>query len=227
MEMVELTIQRRDGTGKGAAGRLRRAGHVPAVLYGVGTPETIAVSPRDVLRLIHGHEGSTRLLKVAFPGSSESKMAIIRDMQFDPVSENLIHVDLQEVAMDRPIQVSVAVHHVGEPVGVRENQGILEMILREVQVSCLPANIPDVLEADVSALHINEALTVKDLKVPEGVRILNDPNQAVVMVAPPMAEEAAVAGAPTAVAGAEPEVLTERKPREAAAEGEKAGDKKK
>ena len=130
--------------------------------------------------------------------------------------------------MDRPIQVSVAVHHVGEPVGVRENQGILEMILREVQVSCLPANIPDVLEADVSALHINEALTVKDLKVPEGVRILNDPNQAVVMVAPPMAEEAAVAGAPTAVAGAEPEVLTERKPREAAAaEGEKAGDKKK
>jgi large subunit ribosomal protein L25 len=227
MEMVELTIQKRDGTGKGAAGRLRRAGHVPAVLYGVGTPESIAVSPRDVLRLIHGHEGSTRLLKVAFPGSSESKMAIIRDMQFDPVSENLIHVDLQEVAMDRPIQVSVAVHHVGEPVGVRENQGILEMILREVQVSCLPANIPDVLEADVSGLHINEALTVKDLVAPEGVRILNDPNQAVVMVAPPIAEEAAVPGAPTAVAGPEPEVLTERKPREAAPEGEKAGDKKK
>jgi large subunit ribosomal protein L25 len=129
--------------------------------------------------------------------------------------------------MDRPIQVSVAVHHVGEPIGVRENQGILEMILREVQVSCLPANIPDVLEADVSGLHINEALTVKDLTVPEGVRILNDPNQAVVMVAPPMAEEAAVAGAPTPAGGAEPEVLTERKPREGAAEGEKAGDKKK
>jgi large subunit ribosomal protein L25 len=121
----------------------------------------------------------------------------------------------------------VAVHHVGDPVGVRENQGILEMILREVQVSCLPANIPDVLEADVSGLHINEALTVKDLVAPEGVRILNDPNQAVVMVAPPIAEEAAVPGAPTAVAGAEPEVLTERKPREAAPEGEKAGDKKK
>ena len=95
-----------------------------------------------MLRLIHGHEGSTRLLKVAFPGSSESKMAIIRDMQFDPVSENLIHVDLQEVAMDRAIQVSVAVHHVGEPVGVKENQGILEMILREVQVSCSPRQHP-------------------------------------------------------------------------------------
>ncbi len=85
-----------------------------------------------------------------------------------PVSENLIHVDLQEVAMDRPIQVSVAVHHVGEPVGVRENQGILEMILREVQVSCLPANIPDVLEADVSGLHIDDVLTVKDLNGARG-----------------------------------------------------------
>ena len=76
MEMVELTIQKREGTGKGSAGRLRRAGHVPAVLYGVGTPETIAVSPRDVLRLIHGHEGSTRLLKVAFPGSSMRRISV-------------------------------------------------------------------------------------------------------------------------------------------------------
>ena len=227
MEMVELTIQKRDGTGKGSARRLRRAGHVPAILYGVATPESIAVSPRDVLRLIHGHEGSTRLLKVAFPGSSESKMAIIRDIQFDPVSESLIHVDLQEVAMDRPIQVSVAVHHVGEAIGVKENQGILEMILREVQVSCLPANIPEVLEADVSGLHINEVLAVKDLKAPEGVRILNDPNQAVVMVAPPMAEETPAGAAPVAAGGAEPEVLTERKPKEGAAEGEKGGDKKK
>src|SRR5262245_2851505 len=228
MEMVELTIQKREGTGKGPARRLRRAGHVPAVLYGVASPETIAVSPRDVLRLIHGHEGSTRLLKVIFSGSSVSKMAIIRDIQFDPVSENLIHVDLQEVAMDRPIQVSVAVHHVGEAIGVKENQGILEMLLREVQVSCLPGNIPEVLEADVSGLHINEVLAVKDLKVPEGVRILNDPTQAVVMVAPPMAEEAAAGAAPVAAVGAaEPEVLTERKPKEGAAEGEKGGDKKK
>ena len=126
-----------------------------------------------------------------------------------------------------PIQVSVAVHHVGEAVGVRENQGILEMVLREVQVSCLPGNIPEVLEADVTGLHINEALAVKDLKAPEGVRILNDPNQAGVMGAPPMAEETPAGGAPVAAGAAEPEVLTERKPREGAAEGEKGGDKKK
>jgi len=224
MDMRELTIVKRDGTGKGAAKRLRRAGRVPAILYGVSSPVNIAVAPRDIFRLIHGHEGSTQLLKVSFPDSAESTMAIIRDLQFNPVSEDLIHVDLQEVAMDRAIQVSVAVHHVGEPIGVRENQGILEMILREVQVSCLPGNIPELLEADVSGMHINDVLTVRDLKVPEGVRILTDPNQAVVTVAAPAVEEAGVPGAPTAAAGpAEPEVLTERKPKEEP----EGGDKKK
>ena len=227
MEMRELTIQRRDGTGKGAAKRLRRAGHVPAILYGGTSPLNVAVAPRDVFRLIHGHEGSTQLLKVSFADSGDSMMAIIRSMQFDPVSEDLIHVDLQEVAMDRPIQVSVAVHHVGEAIGVRESQGILEMILREVQVSCLPANIPEVLEADVTPLGINAVLTVKDLKVPEGVRILNDPNQAVVTVAPPAAEEAAAVAAPAAGTSAEPEVLTERKPKEEEGDKDKGGEKKK
>jgi len=221
MDMRDLSIQTRDGIGKGAAKRLRRAGRVPAILYGGASPVNIAVAPRDILRLIHGHEGSTQLLKVSFGESSEPRMAIIRDLQFDPVSEDLIHVDLQEVAMDRPIQVSVAIHHVGDAIGVRENQGILEMILREVQVSCLPGNIPGVLEADVSGLHINDVLTVRDLKVPEGVRVLTDPGQAVVTVAPPAVEEAAAAAA-VATAAAEPEVLSERKPKE-----EAEGDKKK
>ena len=216
MEMRELSIHKREGVGKGQAKRLRRAGRVPAILYGVSPPVNIAVAPRDIYRLIHGREGSTQLLRVSFADSGESRMAIIRDIQYDPVSEDLVHVDFQEVAMDRPIQVSVAVHHVGDAVGVKDTSGILEMILREVQVSCLPANIPQVLEADVTSLAIGDVLTVKDLKAPAGVRILNDPNQAVATVAPPAAEEVA---APTAVAEvaatpAEPEVLTERKPKE-------------
>src|SRR5262245_2633029 len=98
MEIRELTIGRRDGTGKAAAKRLRRSGQVPAILYGGASPVNIAVAPRDVLRLIHGHEGSTQLLRVSFADSGEGRMAIFRDMQFDPVSENLIHVDIQEVA---------------------------------------------------------------------------------------------------------------------------------
>jgi large subunit ribosomal protein L25 len=231
MEMRELTIRKRDGIGKGPAKRLRRAGQVPAILYGGASPVNVAVAPKDIFRLIHGHEGSTQLFRVTFEGMKDGKMVIIRDMQFDPVSEDLIHVDLQEVAMDRAIQVTVAVHHVGEAVGVRDTLGILEMVLREVRVSCLPGNIPELLEADVSNLAIHDVLTVKDLKVPEGVRILNDPNQAVVTVAPPAAEEVVAPIAATAeVAPAEPEVLTERKPKEEAAEGEskeKGGAEKK
>jgi len=227
MEMRELTIQKRAGVGKGEAKRLRRAGQVPAILYGVAEPMNIAVQPKDIYRLIHGHEGSTQLLRVSFADSGEARMAIIRDLQYDPVSENLVHVDFQEVAMDRPIQVSVAVRHVGEAVGVKDTFGILEMILREVQVSCLPGNIPPVLEADVTKLAIGDVLTVKDLVAPEGVRILNDPNQAVATVAPPAAEEAvaATAAVETAAAPAEPEVLTERKPKDEA--DEKREEKKK
>ena len=222
MEMRELTIRKREGQGKGPARRLRRAGQVPAILYGGPSPISVAVDPLDIFKIIHGREGSTQLLKITLEGAPGTRMAIIRDLQLDPVTEDLVHVDLQEVAMDKAIQVSVAVHHVGEAVGVRETFGILEMILREVQVSCLPSKIPEFLEVDVSGLAIGDVFTVKDLRVPEGVRILNDPNQAVVTVAPPAAEEVAAPVAAVAeVAPAEPEVLTERKPKEEvpAAEG--------
>ncbi len=228
MEIRELTVTPREGVGKSVARRLRRSGKTPGILYGGPTPINIAVDPREVFRIIHGHEGSTQLLRVTFAGSKDSRMVILRDLQLDPVSENLVHVDLQEVNMDKPIQVTVALRHVGEPVGVRDTQGILEMVLREVQVSCLPANIPEDIKADVSNLAIGDVLTVADLAVPEGVRVLTDRAQAVATVAPPAVEEvaatvAAVAGA-VAGAPAEPEVLTERKPKEEPESDEK--DKK-
>ena len=232
MEIRELTVTPREGVGKSVARRLRRSGKTPGILYGGPTPINIAVDPREVFRIIHGHEGSTQLLRVTFAGSKDSRMVILRDLQLDPVSENLVHVDLQEVNMDKPIQVTVALRHVGEPVGVRDTQGILEMVLREIQVSCLPANIPEDIKADVSNLAIGDVLTVADLAVPEGVRVLTDRAQAVATVAPPAAEEvvapvAVVAGA-VAAAPAEPEVLTERKPKEEpeAEEKDKKGKKK-
>jgi large subunit ribosomal protein L25 len=230
MEMRALTIEKRVGTGKGAAKRLRRTGRVPAILYGAGTPVNIAVNPKDIFRLIHGHEGGTQLLQVAFAESPDKRMAIIRDMQVDPVTEDLVHVDLQEVAMDKPIQVTVPLRHVGEPVGVRDAKGILEMILREVQVSCLPASIPESFTADVSELGIHDVFTVGQLVAPEGVRILTDASQAVATVAPPMAEEVAVPAVATgavAATPAEPEVLTERKPKEEAADEKEKDTKKK
>jgi large subunit ribosomal protein L25 len=215
MEIRELTIQRREGTGKQRARRLRREGRVPAIMYGGGEPVTIAVDPREIARIMHGHEGGTQLLRVSLSDSGDSRMVIIRDMQLDPVSERIIHVDLQEVRMDRAIQVAVPLRHVGEPIGVKEAKGILEMILREVQVSCLPGAIPEMIDANVTGLGIHDVLTVGDLVVPAGVRILTDPGQAVATVAPPMAEEvvAAPVAAPVATE-AEPEVLTERKPKD-------------
>ena len=140
-------------------------------------------------------------------------MAIIRAMQFDPVTERLLHVDLQEVSPDKPITVRVAVHPVGEAVGVRDTLGILNLVLHELMVSCLPAAIPERIDADVSNLAIGDVLTIANLTAPAGVRILNDPGQAVATVSPPMAEEV-VAPAATAAVTAEPEVLTERKPKE-------------
>src|ERR1051326_319878 len=218
MQMQELTVTARDGRGKRAAKRLRREGRIPAVLYGGTAPQSISVDPKAVLKMIHGHEGTTQLLTLKFDGGADgARMAIIRDMQFDPVSEDLLHVDLQEVSADRAITVRVAVHPIGEAIGVRDTKGILSLVLHELEISCLPTNIPERIDANVADLAIGDVLTVRDLVAPEGVKILNDPGQAIATVSPPMAEEVAapVAVAATAAATTEPEVLTERKPKEA------------
>jgi large subunit ribosomal protein L25 len=225
MTRQELTIKRREGTGKSVVRKLRRAGVIPAILYGGAKPQTITVDPRAVLRIIHGHEGSTQLLTLKFDGDSASLMAIIRDMQFDPVSDALLHVDLQEVSADRAITVRVAIHPIGEAIGVKDTKGILSLVMHEVEVSCLPTSIPERIDADVSNLAIGDVLTVADLRPPEGVRITNDPGQAVATVSPPMAEEVAAPAATAAVTPAEPEVLTERKPKDDAAPAEEAGKK--
>jgi len=229
MEMQELTITRREATGKQVAKRLRRAGAVPAILYGGAKAEPITVDPKAVLRMIHGREGTTQLLALKFDGetSGGARMAIIRDLQFDPVSEDLLHVDLQEVAADRAITVRVAVRPVGEAAGVREQKGILNLVLHELEVSCLPAAIPQRIDADVSALMIGDVLTVAALLAPEGVRILTPAAQAVATVVPPMAEEVAVPAVPAAAAVTEPEVLTERKPKEEEAAAPEEGKKPK
>ena len=211
MEIRELSASRRQETGKGGAKRLRREGRVPAVLYGTSGSSSITLDPKAVLRLL-GLSGGTSLLNLRLVDGDEAlRTVIIRDLQFDPVSEALIHVDLQEVSMDRAITVSVAIRPVGEAAGVKEQSGIFDLILREVEVSCLPGLIPERIDAEVSRLRIGDVLTIADLTPPEGVRLLNDPGQAVATVSPPMAEEVVAPAAPAAPA--EPEVLTEKKPK--------------
>jgi large subunit ribosomal protein L25 len=226
MPMQELTIKRREGTGKQLAKRLRRAGVVPAIVYGGAKNEAVTVDPKAVLKMLVGHGRTTQLLTIKVEGEAGSRMAIIRAMQFHPMTENLLHVDLQEVSADKPITVRVAVHPVGEAVGVKDTQGILNLVLHEVDVSCLPTAIPEQIDADVSSLAIGDVLTIAQLQMLPGVRVLNDPGQAVATVSPPMAEEVATPAA-TAAVTAEPEVLTERKPKEGEEAPAAAGDDKK
>src|SRR5256886_47719 len=140
MEMQELTIKRRQATGKEVAKRLRRAGEVPAILYGGAKPEPVVVDPKAVLKMIHGREGTTQLLALKFDGEAGGgrRMAIIRDLQFHPVTENLLHVDLQEVSADRTITVRVAVRPVGGPAGGQEPKGILNTLGPQRLVPRLP-----------------------------------------------------------------------------------------
>ena len=211
MEIREMHVERRQGIGKGQAKRLRRSGVVPAILYGARTePVPLAIAPRELQRVLGAHTGGGVLVSLRFPDEQgEARTAIIRDLQYDPVRETLLHVDLQAVSMDEEITVEVPIHVVGEAAGVKEQSGILALIQRTVEVSCLPALIPERLDVDVSRLRIGDVLTVADLRLPEGVRTLAEPTQALVTVSPPMAEEVAAPAAPVA---AEPEVVTERKP---------------
>jgi large subunit ribosomal protein L25 len=224
MEIRELTVQRRDGRGKAAAKRLRREGRVPAVLYGaVSEPLPLSVAPKDVQRVLHAHASGGVLVALRFPGEAEARTAVVRELQFDPVRETLLHVDLQAVRMDEEITVEVPVRVVGEAAGVKEQSGILQLLLRTVEVACLPTLIPERLDADVSALRIHDVLTVAGLKLPEGVRVTTPANQPVVTVAPPAAEEVV---APAAAPAAEPEVVTARKPEEGAEEAPAKPDAK-
>lgn len=209
MEIREIQVARRQEVGKERVRKLRRSGLVPAILYGAGTePLPLAIAPRELQRVLHAHAGGGVLVTLRLPDDQgEARTAIIRDLQYDPVKETLLHVDLQAVSMDREITVEIPLHVVGEAAGVKEQGGILGLVQRTVEVACLPALIPERLDVDVTPLRIGDVFTVGQLRLPEGVRVLGDPDQALVTVSPPMAEEVAAPAAP-----AEPEVVTERKP---------------
>jgi large subunit ribosomal protein L25 len=196
-------------------GRLRRQGLIPAILYGARVePTPLALSPREVNRALQDHAGGGVLVQLRLPDQAETQAAIIRELQFDPVRETLLHVDLQAVRMDEEITVEVPIHVVGEAAGVKEQNGILAVLTRNVEITCLPAVIPDRLDIDVSSLRIHDVATAGDLVLPDGVRLVTSPTQAVATVSPPAAEEA-----PAAVAApAEPEVVSERKAPEETAE---------
>ena len=228
MEAV-LEATPRDTFGKNEARRTRRGGQVPAVLYGgdgkAATP--ISVAPKALLKILHSESGQNTLIALKLEGAGDTRV-LVRDFQIDPVTHQVLHADFYRVAMDRLIQVTIPVTVHGEPKGVKQQGGVLEFIRREIVVECLPGDIPEHVDVDVSDLMLHQGVRVRDVAVDPKWKAVTEGEAMLVHVIMPKAEEApapadAAAAAATATP-AEPEVIKKGKKEEAE---EEAPEKKK
>ncbi len=193
MKQNELKIYNRAATGKGAARKLRHQGLIPAIFYGRGRePTLLSLNTKDLRKLIKEEEGISMLftLKIDDNGELNNKLAVLKELQRDPIHLQYIHVDLHEVFIDQKITASVGLHFVGDAIGV-EQGGILQPNLRTLEVECLPTQIPEYVEVEVSSLDIGHSLHVADLQLPEGVVAISGSDLSVVTVSPPTVEKVA------------------------------------
>ena len=222
---IVVSAQSRSSRGKNEARRLRAKGMIPAVVYG-GKSDAVAVTvdPKTLLRVLRSEAGRNTILSLDL-GDGGKTSAILKSWQVDPVNEKFIHADFYRIAMDVALKVKVPIHAVGEARGVKVDAGILEIIMREVEAECLPGDIPERIDVDVSDLGIHGAVRVSDLKISDKVKILDEADQIVVHVVS-VKEEAAPAAAATPAEGeaaapaatAEPEVMKKGKKEEEPAE---------
>lgn len=221
MAITSLNGEQRAGVGKSVTRKLRAAGRIPAVYYGRGeTPIPLVVSAKDVDVLLHNASGSNVIVDLQVAGvASADRKAIIREIQRDPVQGHILHLDLQHISLTERITVEVPIELIGIPTGVKDGGGILEHLLREVEVECLPTDIPAHLDVDVTALNIGDTLHVSDLRA-ERVTILTEADRAIATVVPPTVLEEAK---PAEEAAAEPELVTKKEDEGEAAEGGKEG----
>jgi large subunit ribosomal protein L25 len=212
MEEIALNVEGREGRGKGPSRRLRHNGKIPGVFYGPKSAATaLAVDGKEFTSHVSNREGS-HLIRFQSPVADlQQKVALVREVQVHPVSGDVIHVDFYEVDLTQRLQVTVPLHFVGKAVGTTEG-GILQPVIREVEVECLPSDIPQFIEVDVSALAIHDAIHLADLQMPPNVSAAFESNEAVVTVLPPTVEEVKAAepvegvveGAVPAEAGEQP-----------------------
>lgn len=184
MKQVPFTVEVRKKTGKEIAKKLRRQGLIPAILYGPQTdPLPLTVKVNELKRILQRHRGESLIfnLTVVDNGNTSQRLALIKELQYHPVTDEVIHADFYEIRMDRPVEVDVPIKVVGKAKGV-EKGGILEVLMREITVSCLPANIPDSIEVDVSGLDVGDTLHIRDITPPEGMKFVEDPEEPVVTV---------------------------------------------
>jgi large subunit ribosomal protein L25 len=222
-----LEAQPRTPGTKNDARRVRRDGRIPAVVYGAGKSAVpVAVDPRQVSRILHSETGHNSVFDLALDG--EKTKAMIVDWQYEPIKGSLLHIDLKRIAMDQKLRVNVPIELVGDPEGVKTQGGLLEQIVREVEVECLPADIPNVIELNVADLVFGVVLRVSDLPKNDKVRFVTDADQPVAHI---ISIKEEVAATPEAVAGeaaaapAEPEVIKKGK-QETEEEAEAPAEKK-
>ena len=228
-----LEAQQREAGNKNEARRVRRGGKIPAVVYGAGKNATsVAVDPRQVNRILHSASGHNTIFDLALDG--ERTKAMIVDWQYEPIKGSLLHIDVKRIAMDKKLTVKVPIVLKGESAGVKQQGGIMEQILREVEVECLPGDIPSEIVADVSELVFGKVMRVAELPHNPKLKFLTDPNQPVAHVTSVKEEVAATpeAAAAEAATPVEPEVIKKGKQEtdEEGAEGaapEKAEKKEK
>ncbi|HEY6866493.1 MAG TPA: 50S ribosomal protein L25 [Candidatus Eisenbacteria bacterium] len=222
MSVIPLTGSRREGLGKGGARKARAAGLIPGVLYGHGEqPIAVAVGARDFQLAMAQNKGGNPIVNLNVGGRDFT--ALIRSVQYDPITHGVIHLDFQHISLTERIEVEVPVRLTGLPVGVKDAGGILEQILRTVEVRCLPTAIPSAIEVEVSHLGIGDSVHVSDLKA-EGLEVLTEAGATVATVVPPTVIEEKPAEEVAAAAEAEPELSVERGKKEE--EGEETKEAK-
>jgi large subunit ribosomal protein L25 len=212
---LNIKAEKRDGVGKAYSRRLRQQGHLPAVLYGPNVASTsLVLSKKDIFNILKSESGENTLFRIKL--DSKNLDVMIKDYQQDVVTDELLHVDLIEIAMDKFLEVTIPLVLVGEAVGVKSEGGFMDFVTREVEVECLPKDIPEEIEVDVSELHMHETVKVEELSMPEGVKILSDPQLVVAMVHAPEeeVEEEEEIEEEILAEGEEPEVIGKEKEEE-------------
>lgn len=184
MSEILLEVHEREATGKNANRRLRAAGDVPAVVYGAGQdPAAIQVPERKVLEILRTGSGGNTVFLLQLHGTDKKRHAMIRELQTDALTGEMIHIDFQRILMDQKIKVTVPIELHGEAEGVKTEGGFLDFVTRDIEVECLPGEIPQHVELDVSALHIGQHLEAGDLELPEGLELQTDEERVIVSVA--------------------------------------------
>lgn len=224
MEQFDLEVTARTRNSKNENRRARRNGRLPAVIYGAGKdPQPVLIDSMIFGKMLDKIHSST-IMNLTHPEGGEPERTIIRDIQRDPVKLDPVHVDFLRIRVDQPIVVDVPIHAVGSsPKGVREG-GVLETITRHVSIKVLPLEVPGSIDHDLSDLEVGDAIHVSDLKVPEGVEVLTDPETAVFIIAAPRTEEELEEAAPELFAAEEEGEAEAPAPAEAAPEGEEKSE---